>query len=73
MAISNRIAARLAEIDRAEVVAVLLFRGADAVVVRELRDHLGLRRVVGGAEGDVVHRAARPTRRQETARPRAGR
>src|SRR5262245_31498622 len=60
--------ARLAEIERAEIAAVLLLGGADAVVRRELPHHGELLGILGGAEGDVVHRA----RAQTTRRGRAG-
>ena len=48
---------RLAEIDRAEILSVLLLGGANAVVIEELADHLRLIRVVLGAERDVMDRA----------------
>src|SRR3954465_9323855 len=49
-------AAGLAEVERAEVVAVLLVGRADAMVLGELAPHRELRLVVGSAERDVVHR-----------------
>jgi len=62
--------ARLAEIDGAEVVAVLLLGRADAVVVGELFDHRRLRHVIGRAKGDVMDRTRALPAGQKTAPPR---
>ena len=50
-------AARLAEIDGPEVIAILLFRHAHAMIGFELRRHRGLRRIIARPESDVMHRA----------------
>src|SRR5580704_16437530 len=49
-------ATRLAEIDGAEIGPVLLFRGADTVLVQRF-GHYFLRGVVSRPEGDVMDRA----------------
>ncbi len=59
--------ARLTEIDRAEIIPVALFRGADAVVLNETAHHLPLRGVIGRPEGDMVDRARALPGRQEAA------
>ncbi len=60
-------AARLAEIDRTEVVAILLRRGPDAIRRLELPHHGCLCRIVGRAKGDVMHRTGAGTSARETA------
>ncbi len=49
--------AGLPEVDRAEILPVALLGDAEAVTVAERLRHGLLRRIVGGPEGDVVHRA----------------
>ena len=63
-------AAGLAEVDRAEVVAVLLLGRMHAVLAHELLRHRGLLGIVGGAERDVMHRAAALTAAAGNPRPR---
>src|SRR5215475_14721731 len=46
-----------AEVDRAEIVAVLLLRRVPLVCRYQLLSHCGLLRVIRCAEGDVMHRA----------------
>jgi hypothetical protein len=60
-------AARLTEVDRAEVVAVLLFSRMHPVRLHELLRHGGLIGVVDSAEGNVMHRARALPARQEAA------
>src|ERR1700733_11559373 len=56
--------AGLAEVDRAEILAVLLFGRMSSVFTDQLFGHLRLLHVVRGAEGDVMYRTASlvPTR-----------
>src|SRR5258707_7278266 len=51
-------AAWFAKVDRAEVLAVLLFGRVPAVGADQLLGHLRLLYVVRSAEGDVMHRTA---------------
>src|SRR5262249_50588232 len=57
-------ATRFAEVNRAEVLAVLLLRVSQAMVPRKLFRHRRLSRVVSRAKCDVVHRTPTHAPRQ---------